>query len=78
LRRYAGVDGVELDFGVDKGHSWLQCHLFPERLVTLAGKAGVGLEISLYGSDKELSHSLQHSAANHQGSKGRQSRRTRG
>jgi hypothetical protein len=51
LMRFEGLDGVDLDFGVNRKNGFLQSSYLPPELVTLAGALGVGLEISIYGED---------------------------
>jgi hypothetical protein len=49
LRRRNGVDGATLDFGVERrGDAIVQCQVFPEDLVRLAGQLGLALELSFY------------------------------
>jgi hypothetical protein len=49
LRRREGVDGATLDFGVGRrGHAVVQCQVFPEELVRLAGRLGLALGLSFY------------------------------
>jgi hypothetical protein len=52
LRRFEGLDGVDLDFGVNRKNGFLQSSYPPPELVTLAGALGVGIEISIYGEDE--------------------------
>jgi hypothetical protein len=52
LRRFEGLDGVDLDFGVNRKNGFLQSSYLPPELVTLAGALGVGIEISIYGEDE--------------------------
>ena len=51
LRRFEGLDGIDLDFGVNRKNGFLQSSYLPPELVTLAGALGVGIEISIYGED---------------------------
>jgi hypothetical protein len=51
IRALCGRKGVEtalLDFQVEWGKEAVQVQLFPVELVRLAGKLGVGLQLSLY------------------------------
>ena len=48
LTRFEGLDGVELDFGVNRKNGFLQSSYLPPELVALAGALGVGVEISIY------------------------------
>ena len=52
LRRFEGLDDVDLDFGVNRKNGFLQSSYLPPELVTLAGALGVGVEISIYGEDE--------------------------
>jgi hypothetical protein len=52
LRRFAGLDGVDLDFGVNRKNGFLQSSRLPPALLTLAGALGVGVEVSTYGEDE--------------------------
>ncbi len=49
LRRWPGVEGIDLDFGVEwKRDTVVQSSRIPEPLVALAGKLGLSLEITMY------------------------------
>ncbi len=51
LTKYQGVEGLDLDFGVSlKGQDKfpIKWYHFPPELLKLAGKLGVGLEITFY------------------------------
>lgn len=48
LRAAAGVEGVELDFGLARASTFTQSVTFPAELVRLAGELGVALRVSLY------------------------------
>jgi hypothetical protein len=49
LRKWPGVEGVELDFGVEwKRDAVVQSSCIPESLVAAAARAGVALEITMY------------------------------
>jgi hypothetical protein len=51
LRRFPGVEEVCLDFGVEwHTDAAIQWTTLPERLVTLAGRAGLSLEVTMYPS----------------------------
>ena len=50
LHGNVGVDGLSLDFGVDQKNGFLQSHLFPAELVSLAAEYSMTLEVSVYGS----------------------------
>jgi hypothetical protein len=52
LMRFEGLDGVDLDFGVNRKNGFLQSSHLPPELLTLAGSLGVGVEISIYGEDE--------------------------
>jgi hypothetical protein len=51
LLRVEGVDGVDLDFGVNRKNGFLQSSRLPPELLRLAGEVGVGVEVSIYGED---------------------------
>ena len=49
LRHWPGVEGVDLDFGVEwKADTVVQSSRIPETLVAAAGRLGVALEITMY------------------------------
>lgn len=49
LRRRKGVDGAELDFGVERRpEAAIQVQPFPEDLVRIAGELGLALTLSFY------------------------------
>jgi hypothetical protein len=50
LQTSAGLDGLSLDFGVDRKNGFVQSQLFPTELVCLAGQYSLALEVSIYGS----------------------------
>jgi hypothetical protein len=50
LHGSVGLDGLSLDFGVDRKNGFVQCHLFPTELVSLAAQYSMALEVSIYGS----------------------------
>lgn len=45
-----GLEKLSLDFGVDRKNGFLQSHLFPAELVSLAAEYSMALEVSIYGS----------------------------
>ncbi len=45
---WPGVDGGELDFGIEQREVIVQCEYFPAQLLKLAGSLGLDIEISLY------------------------------
>ena len=51
----AGVDGAELDFGIDKRDVFVQCDSFPAELVRLAGELGLDIMLSQYPTPEEKS-----------------------
>jgi hypothetical protein len=51
VRSFPGVDGMLLDFSVDRRDVLVQSQSFPSELVALAGEFGLGLELSIYRSD---------------------------
>ena len=50
LKASVGLDGLSLDFGVDRKNGFLQSQLFPSELVSLAAKYSMALEVSIYES----------------------------
>jgi hypothetical protein len=49
LRHWPGVEGVNLDFGVEwKADAVVQSSRIPEALVAAAGRVGITLEITMY------------------------------
>ena len=52
LMRFDGLDGVDLDFGVNRKNGFLQSSRLPPELLTLAGALGVGVEVSIYGEEE--------------------------
>lgn len=51
LQSYPGVEGLDLDFGVereDRDKFPVKWYRFPEKLIQLAGNLGLGLEITFY------------------------------
>ena len=52
LKQFEGIDDMRIDFGVERKTVFAQSHFLPADLVTLAGEIGIGLEISVYGSDE--------------------------
>ncbi|MBX9584705.1 MAG: hypothetical protein K2X87_30750 [Gemmataceae bacterium] len=48
LRDAAGLDGVVLDFGLDRVGTFTQSVTFPAALVRLAGGLGMALAVSIY------------------------------
>lgn len=49
VRRYPGVEGAVLDFGVEwKAEAAIQWSHLPEELVRLAAQAGLALEVTVY------------------------------
>lgn len=51
LCQYDGVEDVRLDFGsVQREKAIIQFEYFPPALITLAGRLGLGIEISFYPS----------------------------
>jgi hypothetical protein len=43
-----GVDGASLDFGIKKRDVAMQCDIFPARLISLAARFGLEIELSQY------------------------------
>jgi len=50
LQTSVGLDGLSLDFGVNRKDGFLQSQLFPSELVSLAAEYSMALEVSIYGS----------------------------
>jgi hypothetical protein len=50
LQTNVGLDGLSLDFGVNRKNGFLQSHLFPPELISLAAECSMALEVSIYGS----------------------------
>ncbi|MCU1268183.1 MAG: hypothetical protein JWM21_4501 [Acidobacteria bacterium] len=48
LKSSLGIDGLSLDFGVNRKNGFLQSQLFPAELVSLAAKYSMALEVSIY------------------------------
>jgi hypothetical protein len=48
IMNWPGVDGGELDFGVEQREVIIQCEYFPAELLKLAGSLGLDIEVSLY------------------------------
>jgi hypothetical protein len=51
LRKFDGVEEMELDFGIYRQNSFLQSNLFPAELVAIAGDLQIGIELSIYGEE---------------------------
>lgn len=52
LMKFAGLEAVDLDFGVNRKNGFLQISRLPPALLALAGALGVGVEVSIYGEDE--------------------------
>jgi hypothetical protein len=50
LQASAGLDGLSLDFGVNRKDVFLQSHFFPLELISLAAEYSMALEVSMYAS----------------------------
>jgi phosphatidate phosphatase PAH1 len=50
LQVSVGLDALSLDFGVNGKNAFLQSHLFPPELISLAAEYSMALEVSIYGS----------------------------
>jgi len=48
LCEWPGVDGVTLDFGIERRDAVVQCDRLPPELVRVAGSLGLGIELSQY------------------------------
>ena len=54
LCEWPGVEGVTLDFGVERRDVAVQCDVLPMELVRLAGSLGLAIEMSQYPTRDEL------------------------
>ena len=52
LKSFEGVEELRLDFGVSRKDLFGQYQFLPPELVSLAGQLGLGLEVSIYGTDE--------------------------
>ena len=52
LRSFAGLEEMELDFGIYRKNGFLQSSVFPAELIALASALGMGIELSIYGEDE--------------------------
>ncbi len=52
LMRFDGLEGIDLDFGVNRTNGFVQSNRLPPELLTLAGALSVGVEVSIYGEDE--------------------------
>jgi hypothetical protein len=48
LRKFDGVEEMQLDFGVTGHNGFLQSNLFPAELIAIAGDLQMGIELSIY------------------------------
>jgi hypothetical protein len=58
LATFPGVEGVTLDFGIERRDVVVQCDLLPADLIRIAGSIGLSIELSQYpppGGDDEQS-----------------------
>jgi hypothetical protein len=53
LIKFAGVENVHLDFGIERRDTFTQYDYFPPKLLTLAGELGIRIELSQYPISKE-------------------------
>ncbi len=53
LRRFAGLQEMELDFGVNRRTGFLQTNIFPAGLTILVGELDMGIELSIYGEGED-------------------------
>ena len=53
LAEWPGVDGVTLDFGIERRSVAVQCELLPAALVRVAGALGLAIELSQYPASEE-------------------------
>jgi hypothetical protein len=52
LRAFQGVEDLRIDFGVNRRKVSAQYQFFPSELVILVAQLGMGLELSIYGTDE--------------------------
>ncbi len=52
LMRFDGLEGIDLDFGVNRTNGFVQSSRLPPELLTLAGALSIGVEVSIYGEDE--------------------------
>ena len=48
IQKLAGIESVFLDFGIEQRDVFVQSDFFPPELIRLAGKLGLGIELSQY------------------------------
>jgi hypothetical protein len=48
LRRFPGVEGMTIDFGIARRDVIVQCDVLPPSLIRLAGELSLGIELSQY------------------------------
>ena len=54
IQKLSGIESIFLDFGIEQRDVFVQSNFFPPELITLAGKLGLGIELSQYPlSDEE-------------------------
>ncbi len=53
LCQFTGVEGVTLDFGIERRDVPVQCDRLPAELVRLPGSLGLNIELSQYPSGKK-------------------------
>jgi|HubBroStandDraft_5_1064220.scaffolds.fasta_scaffold634013_2 hypothetical protein len=60
LTTFPGVEGVTLDFGIERRDVVVQCDLLPADLIRIAGSLGLSIELSQYpppdGEDEQTPH----------------------
>ena len=55
LAAYPGIEDLRLDFGYNRrANAPVQCDYLPPSLLALAGKANIGIELSLYAFGEEF------------------------
>jgi hypothetical protein len=54
LCEWPGVEGVTLDFGVERRDVAVQCDILPAELVRVAGSLGLAIELSQYPAVAEV------------------------
>jgi len=53
LCQWPGVEGVTLDFGIQRRDEFVQCIYFPSELLRAAGSLGLNVELSVYETPAE-------------------------
>jgi hypothetical protein len=53
LIKFSSVEDVRLDFGIERREIFSQCDYFSPELLFIAGKLGIGIELSQYPASKK-------------------------